>query len=60
MPYWPVVRFKMPDLGDYTFNVLASYGATSLVILILIIWSYMKYDRAKKTLSRVEEKVNEK
>jgi heme exporter protein CcmD len=50
----------MPDLGEYAFNVLASYGATSLVILIVIIWFYMKYDRARKTLSRVERKVNEK
>ena len=56
----PVVKFKMPDLGDYAFNVLASYGATSLVILILIFWSYMKHNRAKKVLSRVEEKINEK
>jgi heme exporter protein CcmD len=50
----------MPDLGDYAFNVLASYGATTAVILVIIIWSYMKYDRARKTLLRVEEKVNEK
>ena len=50
----------MPDLGEYAFNVLASYGATSLVILIVIFWSYMKHNRAKKVLSRVEDKINEK
>ena len=50
----------MPDLGNYAFHVLASYGATSLVILLLIIWSYMKHERARKTLLNIEEKINEK
>ena len=50
----------MPDLGNYAFHVLASYGATSLVILLVIIWSYMKHDRAQKTLLSIEEKINEK
>ena len=49
----------MPDLGDYAFHVLASYGATSLVILVVIIWSYVKYQRAQKILLSLEEKVNE-
>ena len=49
----------MPDLGDYAFHVLASYGATSLVILVVIIWSYVKYERARKILLNLEEKVNE-
>mgnify|MGYP001343049943 CR=1 FL=1 len=60
MLLWLVVRFKMPDLGNYTFHVLGSYGATSLLILLVIIWSYIKHDQARKTLLRVEEKVNEK
>ena len=50
----------MPDLGNYAFHVLASYGATSLVILLVIIWSYLKHKRARKTLLSTEEKVNEK
>ena len=49
----------MPDLGKYAFHVLASYGATSLVILVVIIWSYVKYQRAQKILLSLEEKVNE-
>ena len=49
----------MPDLGNYAFHVLASYGATSLVILVVIIWSYVKYERARKRLLNLEEKVNE-
>ena len=50
----------MPDLGDYAFHVLASYGVTGLVILLVIIWSYLKHERARKTLLSIEEKVNEK
>ena len=50
----------MPDLGNYVFHVLASYGATSLVIFLIIIWSYLKHERARKTLLSTEEKVNEK
>ena len=49
----------MPDLGNYAFHVLASYGATSLVILLIIIWSCMKHERARKTLLSIEEKINE-
>ena len=49
----------MPDLGKYAFHVLASYGATGFVILVVIIWSYLKYKRAQKILLNLEEKVNE-
>ena len=50
----------MPDLGNYAFHVLASYGVTSLIIFIVIIWSYIKYKQARKTLINLEEKANEK
>jgi len=50
----------MPDLGNYSFHVLASYGAAGLVILVLIIWSFMKHQRARKTLLSVEGNVDEK
>lgn len=50
----------MPDLGKYAFHVLASYGGAGLVILVVIIWSYLKHERARKTLLSIEEKVNEK
>ena len=50
----------MPDLGNYSFHVLVSYGATGLVILALIIWSYIRHERARKTLLNVEENVDEK
>tara|TARA_Y100001933_G_scaffold108632_1_gene108811 strand:+ start:2005 stop:2157 length:153 start_codon:yes stop_codon:yes gene_type:complete len=50
----------MPDLGNYAFHVFASYGVTSLIIFIVIIWSYIKYKQARKTLINLEEKANEK
>ena len=50
----------MPDLGNYAFHVLASYGATSLIILLVIIWFYIKHERARKILLSLEEKVSEK
>ena len=50
----------MPDLGNYSFHVLASYGATGLVIFLVIIWSYMKHERARQTFFRVEENFEEK
>tara|TARA_B100000902_G_C27079971_1_gene798402 strand:+ start:116 stop:268 length:153 start_codon:yes stop_codon:yes gene_type:complete len=50
----------MPDLGNYSFHVLASYGVAGLVILVLIIWSFMKHQRARKTLLSVEGNVDEK
>ena len=54
------INYASDDLGNYAFHVLASYGATSLVILVVIIWSYIKHDRARKILLSLEEKVNEK
>ena len=50
----------MPDLGKYAFHVLASYGGAGLVILVVIIWSYLKHERARKTLLSVEGNVDEK
>jgi len=49
----------MPDLGSYAFHVLASYGATGIVLLLVIIWSYLKHERARKSLLDMEEKINE-
>ena len=50
----------MPDLGNYAFHVLASYGTTSFVILVVTIWSYIKHERARRILLSLEEKVNDK
>ncbi len=53
-------RFNMPDLGKYAFHVLSSYGVTTLVIIIVIIFSYIKYTRAKKSLEKIEANLNGK
>ena len=53
-------RFNMPDLGNYAFHVLSSYGATTLVIVVIIIFSYIKYKRAKNTLEKIEANINGK
>ena len=53
-------RFNMPDLGNYAFHVLSSYGVTTLVIIIVIIFSYIKYKRAKNTLEKIEANINGK
>ena len=53
-------RFNMPDLGNYAFHVLSSYGVTILVIFVIIIFSYIKYKRAKKSLEKIEANINGK
>ena len=53
-------RFNMPDLGNYAFHVLSSYGATTLVIVVIIIFSYIKYKRAKNTLEKIEANIKGK
>ena len=59
--HWSLAeRFNMPDLGNYAFHVLSSYGVTTLVIIIVIIFSYIKYKRAKKTLEKIEANLNGK
>ena len=50
-------RFNMPDLGNYAFHVLSSYGVTTLVIFVVIIFSYIKYKRAKKSLEKIEANI---
>ena len=53
-------RFNMPDLGKYTFHVLSSYGVTTLVIFVIIIFSYIKYKLAKKSLEKIAENIDGK
>ncbi|MGB0246457.1 MAG: heme exporter protein CcmD [Rhodobacterales bacterium] len=50
----------MPDLGNYAFHVLSSYGVTTLVIVVVIIFSYIKYKRAKNFLEKIEANINGK
>lgn len=44
----------IPDLGKYTFEVLASYGASILLIAALIGLSFRARARVKRRLAEVE------
>ncbi|MCY3675955.1 MAG: heme exporter protein CcmD [Paracoccaceae bacterium] len=45
----------MPDLGAYSFFVLASYGMTILVLLGLCILTVSQYRSAKRKLAKFNE-----
>jgi heme exporter protein D len=46
----------MPDLGKYATEVLSAYGA-SIVILVIIVWqSFARARKVKADLDRVEAK----
>ncbi|MGB4827239.1 MAG: heme exporter protein CcmD [Paracoccaceae bacterium] len=44
----------MPDLGKYAFAVLASYGATVVLLAALVALSFWQRARAKRLLGEVE------
>ena len=44
----------MPDLGKYAFAVLASYGASVVLIVALVALSFWQRARVKKALAEVE------
>ncbi|MBK6466929.1 MAG: heme exporter protein CcmD [Rhodobacter sp.] len=44
----------MPDLGKYAFAVLASYGATVVLLAALVALSFWQRARAKRLLDEVE------
>ncbi len=45
----------MPDLGDYAFEILMSYGLALLLIFALVGLSLSQSRRAKAALEEVEE-----
>ncbi len=45
----------MPDLGAYSFFVLASYSITVLVLLGLCILTVNQYQSAKRKLANLNE-----
>lgn len=44
----------MPELGKYTFSVLASYGLTLGLLLALVAFSLWQGRRVKRQLAEVE------
>ncbi len=45
----------MPDLGKYETVILSSYGASLLLIALLILASWIRARRVQRELSRMEE-----
>lgn len=44
----------MPDLGKYAFAVLASYGASLVLLVGIVWWSLWRGTRVKAQLREVE------
>ncbi len=47
----------MPDLGKYAFAVLASYGVSLALIIVLVGLSIARARRIRAELEKVEERV---
>ncbi len=45
----------MPDLGDYAFEILMSYGISIGLLLVIVGVSWVQSRRAKAALEKVEE-----
>ncbi|MGQ0609494.1 MAG: heme exporter protein CcmD [Paracoccaceae bacterium] len=46
----------MPDLGKYAFSVLSAYGASLLLLAVLIGVTWMQSRRAKARLAEIERR----
>lgn len=44
----------MPDLGQYAFEVLSSWGASLALLAVLILLSWRRARRVKAELDRIE------
>ncbi len=47
----------MPDLGKYAFAVLASYGVSLALIVVLVALSIRRARRVRAELQKIEERV---
>jgi heme exporter protein D len=46
----------MPDLGKYAFAVLASYGASVVLLVAIVAVTLWQGSRIKRALAEVEER----
>ncbi|MBT56496.1 MAG: heme exporter protein CcmD [Mameliella sp.] len=46
----------MPELGKYAFTVLASYGVSLLLLLVLVVASVRRARKVRAHLERIEER----
>ena len=44
----------MPELGKYVGTVLSSYGLSTLLLLVLVGWSYLRWRSVKSDLYAAE------
>lgn len=45
----------MPDLGAYRTEVLAAYGISIAILVLLVVLSLWRHVRVKASLQRIEE-----
>ena len=46
----------MPELGKYAFTVLASYGVSLVLLLLLVVASVRRSRKVRADLDRIEER----
>ncbi len=46
----------MPDLGKYAFEVLASYGVTLLLLVLIVLLSVYRARKVRASLQDVENR----
>ena len=44
----------MPELGKYVWTVLSAYGLSTLLLLVLVGWSYLRWRSVKSDLHAAE------
>ena len=44
----------MPELGKYAWTVLSAYGLSTLLLLLLVGWSYLRWRNVKSDLDAQE------
>ena len=49
----------IPDLGKYTATVLSAYGATLVLLAVLVGISWVQARRSKALLAQVEKRAQE-
>jgi heme exporter protein CcmD len=44
-------------MTPHTAYIVAAYGFTAMVVLILVLWSYREHRRQRAALSRLEQRL---
>jgi heme exporter protein D len=46
----------MPDLGNYAFEVLSSYGVTIVLLAVVVLVSFRRARKVKAALDEIENR----